>query len=301
MKILGIDVGGSSIKFVLWDELIDSIITQGKIPFQPPTLNQFFSILNTLLSNFKVDKIGIAVPGTLDLNREYSIFVPNLQDWNSVPLKFLIENEYKIETGLENDANSAAYAEYVLGSGKNTNGIVLLTLGTGVGGGVVLHGELMVGANGGGAELGHFCIDVNGFPCNCGSNGCLEQYVSIHGIKRLGELLDPHRRSLSPQEWSELADKGDSFAKFLWEKIGHYIGLGVSSYVNIFHPSKVVIGGGISNAGEKLLNPIRHTVQKRAFKSLVSDLTIEKALLGDFAGAIGISLLSIKKRGKNYE
>lgn len=296
MRILGIDVGGTNIKYVLWDSVQQKILRKASINYTPATLENFLITLDQILFEIKIKKIGIAIPGTLDLPRETVIFAPNLIDWNVVPLKGLLESKYGLSVTLENDANAAAYGEYYVGAGRSTNGIVLLTLGTGVGGGVVLHGKLMIGANGGGAELGHYCIDENGFPCNCGANGCLEQYASINGIIRLGKLYDPYQRMKTPEEWSELANNGDPFAIELWEKVGHFVGLGVSAYVNIFHPSKVLIGGGIANANEKLIIPIRNTVLRRSMKSLTTSLKIEKAELGDFAGAVGVALLATKKK-----
>lgn len=292
MICLGIDIGGTNIKVVWWDSEPRRVIDKTLIEYNPPTFSNFLKIFDKIFTEKKCDYVGIAVPGTLDLKREIVLLVPNLSDWGVVPLKQILYSKYNIRVHLENDANAAAFAEFKIGAGKDTNGIVLLTLGTGVGGGVVLNDNLLIGANGGGVELGHFCVDANGFECKCGNIGCLEQYVSKNGIIRLAYLLDSRKRVLSPLEWSELADEGEKTATQLWKIIGHYVGLAVVSYINLFHPSRIIIGGGIANAGEKLLSTIRNVAFKRAFLSLRKDLTIVPAELGNDAGAVGMALIA---------
>ncbi|MDK9700905.1 MAG: ROK family protein, partial [bacterium] len=148
------------------------------------------------------------------------------------------------------------------------------------------------GAKGGGAELGHYCIDPNGPPCNCGSNGCLEVYTGRDGIIRRGAEKHPGRANWTPLDWSNAADKGDFDALQLWHETGVYLGLALTAYVNIFHPERIILAGGIAQAGEKLFQPIRETVFHRAFRGLADGLTIVPAAIGEWAGAVGAAILA---------
>ncbi|MDK9699284.1 MAG: ROK family protein, partial [bacterium] len=202
MSILGLDLGGTRLKAIWWKTDSHTIIEQTAVDLPNTTLPVFLEAVQSLASKRTFSAIGVGIPGTLDKPRENVVFVPNLSGWGIVPLKKLLQEQYQVPVVLENDANLAALAEYQIGAGKGTCGIVLLTLGTGIGGGVVIDGNVLTGAKGGGAELGHYCIDPNGPPCNCGSNGCLEVYTGRDGIIRRGAEKHPGRANWTPLDWS---------------------------------------------------------------------------------------------------
>lgn len=242
--------------------------------------------------------IGIGSPGPLDRKTGTVISTPNL-GWRNFPLRDLVANAFGLPATLDNDANAATYGEWWLGAGRGAKVLVGLTLGTGIGGGVVFDGELYHGVADAGAEIGHMTIDSTGRKCSCGNYGCLEQYASGPAIAaRAIEGIEAGARSILPELVSELREltaqtvfeavvRGDPFAAEVMKETARFLGAGVASLINLLNPDRVVIAGGVTRAGDHLFLPLREEVRRRAFRVAVEACTILPAELGPHAGVVG--------------
>jgi glucokinase len=256
--------------------------------------------------------IGLGSPGPLNSREGIVINPPNLTGWNNVPIRRMIEEEFHRPVVLDNDANAAAFGEFWAGAGKGINALVCFTLGTGVGGGIIVDGTLLRGADDTGGELGHCTIDYDGYPCKCGNRGCLEMYVSATAIVRrtrdaiergektiVYELVDGDLDRLTSKLVHTALLKGDALAARIMHETGVFLGVGIANAVNALNPEMVVICGGVIEAGEQLFAPAREEVKKRAFEGPAKRAQIVPAILGDDAGCIGaagIALDALKKQ-----
>ena len=301
MLILGADVGATNTKTVLVDEQGEIFATMNR-----PTLARkgrdamIERLILTLKDTVKkaganmkdVAGVGIGFAGPLDPEKGIVFNPPNLPEWFNVPLRDILTQKLNVPVSLDNDANLVALGEYWKGAGRGAKSLVCLTLGTGVGGGIVLDGKILHGAGGIAGELGHVTVVRNGRRCGCGNRGCLEVYASSRGlVSRMQELLNRKKTvkydKLTPEDIGKQALSGDKLARKAIRDTGVTLGVAIASLVNILNPDVVVVGGGISKIGDLLLNPIREEVAKRAFPKAVEGLKIVKAELGDNAGAIG--------------
>jgi len=312
---IGVDLGGTNI--------VSAIVNyQGKIvsSLKTPTLAEkgreptIKRIIETIHKNIvqssvapeDIIGIGIGAPGPLDVERGIINFAPNLPGWRDVPLKKILEDEFNIKVVLENDANAAAWGERCFGVGRGVDNLVCFTLGTGIGGGIIIDGKIYHGNNYGAAELGHMTVNKDGPRCNCGNYGCLEAYSSATGIKnriknRIKEGIkskflnfdndDELLESLRLKLIFETARKGDKLTKGVVEEAISYLGIAIANIANILNPEMVVLVGGITNEGDKLLIPLRREVKKRAFYSNYKSLKIVIGKLGGNAGVLGAAAL----------
>lgn len=251
-----------------------------------------------------IDAIGIGTPGTVDSDRGIVTYSNNIP-FNNTPVVEEMHKYVKNPIYMENDANAAAFGEYVA-TGASSKNFIFITLGTGVGGGVVLDGKIFRGFNCAGAELGHFIMDIDGVPCTCGNHGCWEAYASVTAlIRQTKEAMDKNPDSLMHAIAKEegkvsgrtafVADaKGDSAAHAVVEKYIEYVAVGIASIVNIFQPEILVIGGGISKEGDKLLLPVKEIVGKLDYNKYMPKTDIRIAKLFNDAGIIGAALASRK-------
>jgi glucokinase len=243
--------------------------------------------------------IGIGSPGPLDRATGTVINTPNL-GWRNFPLRDLIANAVNLPATLDNDANCATYGEWWLGAGRNVDSLVGFTLGTGIGGGIVLNGEIFHGASDAAGEIGHMTIDANGRKCKCGNYGCLEAYASgpaialraVEGIEAGAEsllpaLVDGKLEDLTAATVYEGVVLGDPYANDVMRETAKLLGAGVASIINVLNPEMVVIAGGVTRAGEHLFAPLRAEVRRRAFKSAQEACQIVSAQLPGTAGLIG--------------
>lgn len=268
-------------------------------------------LINEVIASSEFQKsdiggIGIGVPGVLDLERGLVLFLPNLPgNWPKVPLRDTIENRVKLPTFLLNDVRSMTFAEWTYGAGRGVDTIACFAIGTGIGGGLVINGQLHLGIGGTGGELGHQIIDMNGPPCGCGSKGCLEAFASgpaiaAMGVKAvmqglttsIGDLVDYDLNRITTRVIAEAANAGDAIAQDIYATAGFYIGIAVSNVLAAVGPRKVVIGGGVAQAGDLLLEPIRRTVDERVFIMPKEQVEILPAELGPYAGLVGAALWS---------
>lgn len=291
---IGIDIGGTDTKIGLVDvhhKLIDSVCipTGADRPAEDVIRDIGGQALDLLEKNgIAMDQctgVGIGVPGTVDRKNGIVRYSNNIR-WEEVPLAEKMGYYLPIPVEIANDADCAALGETLAGAGRECSDVVMITLGTGVGGGIVLAGEIYEGKGIGGSELGHMVIVEDGEPCTCGRRGCLEAYVSATALKR-----DARRVSgldLKPEEIFELAEEGDTLIKVVVDAYIRRLGLGIVNIVNIFRPQLVLLGGGISKQGETLLAPLREIVKKECFGGEKGDVPeIEAAELGNDAGMIG--------------
>ncbi len=291
-------------------------------------VDRITTIIKELAGETKIDGVGVGIPGPLDPAKGLVYDPPNLPGWGTVPLAVMLKErlawDNDIPIVLVNDANAAALAEYKFGAGKETGPdgrsvqeLVYLTISTGIGGGVIAGGKLLLGATGMAAELGHVVIDVWGQRCSCGGRGCFEAMASGTALAREATIVVASRRPTSmaqavegqPEGMSaeivvKAAQEGDPEACVLMEREALLVGVGVVNCIHSFNPQVVVIGGGVSNADDLLFTPVRATVDERVMPAYKGTFRIEKAVLGGDSGALGAVAAVLEGRsssGQNGE
>jgi glucokinase len=247
----------------------------------------------------RIAAIGVATPGTMDLKAGLILDPPNMKPWRNVPVRKYITDEFGKPTAFQNDANAAAMGEFWIGAGQEVNSLVLFTLGTGVGGGVIVFGRVLEGETSHGGELGHIKIEMtNPRECGCGRRGCLEAYASATAVvKRAEESLARdggtsilHRRpatGLTAKDIFDAAATGDTLAAKIVDETAFYLALGAANLMHVIDPSMVVFGGGMIAAGPGFLDQIRAHVKRVAFPVPAERCLIRYAKLGPDAGFIG--------------
>jgi glucokinase len=309
MKTVGIDIGGTKIAGALVNE-VGEILRDLKVPTpanDPVALQAaVVKMVEELRSGEQVSAVGVAAAGFIDAKQSVVYYAPNLS-WRNEPLKEKLEAELGLPVVIENDANAAGWAEYRFGAGAGYHHMMMLTIGTGVGGAIVANGELFRGGFGIGAELGHMNFVPKGRLCGCGQHGCLEQYGSGTALlnsakelvasgseeaKRLKELSDS-LPELTGNEVYKAIQEGDPGALRLLTELGSNLGLAVASLVAVLDPEIVVIGGGVSAAGELLLEPIRAAyLEHLPARGFRPELKIVGAQLHNDAGVVGAADLA---------
>lgn len=308
---IGIDVGGTNVKIALVNDegniiYSNSIPTRAEMGYEY-TINNMKEAIAELLKETKSDAksiegIGFGFPGQIDYKKGIVRLAPNIPGWVNVPIADIMEKEFGIPTRVDNDVRCAALGELNYGAGIGCENLVCITVGTGIGSGLIINGKLVRGASNAAGELGHIKLDMYGGPlCGCGDRGCLEAFASgpsivamaeeyIKGGKstKYRELANP---DITPYIVSEAAKQGDPVAKRIFTIVGEYIGIGLASVVNLLNPEKIIIGGGVAAAGDLLMNPIKENLLKRAMPISGSAVEIVPAQLGNSAGVIGASLL----------
>lgn len=308
---IGIDLGGTNIAAGIVDK-DGNILAKSSVP--TPCMDDYTIIVKAMLKLSKelVEKanitfenilsVGIGCPGSIDDKNGVVSYSNNLK-MDNAPIVEEFQKYWDIPVVLENDANAAAFGEYIV-NGKNAEVFVAITLGTGVGGGVVISGKLFKGFNGAGAELGHSVIMYNGNLCTCGNRGCWETYASATAlINQTSDAMKLHPESLMhkvSKEYGEIngrvafdaAKSGDKTALEVVQNYANYVAVGLVNVVNTFQPNKIVVGGGVSNEGEYLMNPVREYVKKYDYNKHFEKVQIEAATLKNDAGIIGAALLA---------
>ncbi len=246
--------------------------------------------------------VGIGFPGPLNTKTGIVFKPPNLIGWDSVPLMSIIESELKIPVAIENDANAAALGEWWKGAGAGTGSLFCITLGTGVGGGIVIDGKVWHGASSIAGEIGHTTVIRDGLQCSCGNTGCLETYACSGGIlKRVNEALLERSNSDRLQSLTNLKQidqmiaHGNETVLGVIKETGVILGIAIASMANLLNPEMVVLFGGVTNLGEPLVGPLKKEVCSRAFKEATDCLRIELATLGDNSGVLGAARSILSK------
>jgi glucokinase len=305
---VGIDLGGTNIKSGVVDDQgrsLSSISVPTQADEGPKVgLDNLVAAGNKAVKEAGLDwdriaAVGLGSPGTMDLDLGMLLDPPNLPGWDNLPIRDLLADRLNKPVAFQNDGNAAAYGEYWAGAGRKTHSLVMFTLGTGVGGGIVIGGAILEGRHSHGGECGHIVIEaVNGRRCSCGALGHLEGYASATSlVKRTIERLestdhpsslrsiDPHR--LSSRAIATAAAGGDSMAKELMRETAHYLAVGAVSLMHTIDPDIVLFGGGMIAAGPPFLEDIRAGVRAMAFPVPAAKTRIEYAQLGGDAGFIG--------------
>lgn len=308
---IGVDVGGTNIKIALVDSegqisYSKSFPTRAEMGYEY-TINSMKEAIATLLQETNNNKdtiegIGFGFPGQIDYKKGIVRLSPNIPGWTEIPIASEIEKEFHIPTRVDNDVRCAALGELNFGAGVGCENLICITVGTGIGSGLIINGKLVRGASNAAGEIGHIKLQMNDGPlCGCGDFGCLEAFASGPAIVALAEEYIRGGKStkyreladgeITPYIVAEAAKQGDAVARRIFAKMGEYIGIGLTSVVNLLNPEKIIIGGGVADAGEILFNPIRETLLKRAMPISGSAVQIVPAKLGNTAGVIGASML----------
>jgi glucokinase len=286
---------------VLADDMRASLTAEGL----DAVLDRIVESLDASLAKAGVERgrlasVGIASPGAVDVVQGIVPNAPQLPGWQDVPLARLLEERLGLPTRLENDATAAALGEHRFGAGRGSRFMLYITVSTGVGGGIIIDGELYRGKSGAAGELGHVIIDMNGPPCGCGARGCLEALASGTAIARKGEQLaesgdSPVLARLRREEgrvtaemMERAAKMGDAASREVFREAGHYFGVALAGFVNVFDPEVIVIGGGVAKAGDLLLEQARVTMESLAMKQPLKGVRLAVSELGDFAGTFGM-------------
>ena len=253
---------------------------------------------------------GIAVPGPLNVSTGVVYAAPHVKAWRSFPLRRHLERRLGRRVVLENDANAWALGEYWRGAARGCKNVVLLTLGTGIGGGLVVDGKLVHGRTGMAAELGHVGVEADGMPCDCGSRGCLEAYASASGLRGLltrrlrseesslpAKYLD-REGAFSARALTREARRGDPIAREMFDLAGRHLGVALASFINTFNPELIVIGGGVAAALPLMRRTMMREVKARAFAEAVRQTRIVKAALGSKGGVVGAAFAAITDESK---
>ena len=319
MKYIGIDVGGTNLKAGLVDESGLILATHSMKVAQVDDPDSLAWTLVALTQDLcraagvpldQVTSVGVGVPGTVEIRSGTILYTCNLPLKN-VPLRKLFHRYLSVPLYIENDANCAALAEYFVGAGRGSKRFITITLGTGIGGGIVHNGKICHGANGMAGEVGHMSIVYQGEPCPCGRRGCWERYASAQALKRmtsaalaahpdsiLGAVVAENGGHVSGRSAFDAMRRGDPVGKQVCEQYIDYLAAGVINLVNIFQPDTLAIGGGVSNEDDAyLLQPLRRRVERESLPCSRDRMTkIVKAELGNRAGIIGAAFLGKNKR-----
>ncbi len=290
-QFIGVDLGGTTInvgKFTKDGSLVAKQSISTPYPSLPGALTiAICEVIKSIDPIHEAEFVGIGLPGPMDRNGRIARVCINLPGWRDVPLADWLESRLERKVTLANDGNCALLGELWKGAAKGFEDVLLLTLGTGVGGAVIIGGKLFTGHRGAASEPGLITIDPEGPICNSGNNGSLEQFVSIEGLRLLSDL--------DPEDLNKRAALGDQDALKIWEKYGQRLGIGISSLVYLFTPELVLIGGGLSAAASHFLPSVRKEVESRVNEVSREGLLISKCSLGNNAGCIGAARLAIER------
>jgi len=302
--IVGVDLGGSKINAILADSR-GNILRQGlkdTLAQEGPdeVIKRVIRCVKQVASGTDIAGIGIGAAGACDVATGVITLSPNLPGWHNIPLKDILQREFDLPIYLENDATVAALGEHYFGGAVDVANLIYLCVGTGIGGGIMIDGQLYHGASGSAGEIGHMTIDINGPRCSCGNIGCWETFASGTALAReavkqikagaktsILNFADGDPKKVSAQRVFLAAQEGDPLANELISQTASYLGVGLVNIVNIFNPQLILIGGGLSRMGRLLLEPASKVVRDRAYELPAAAVRIELARLGADAEALG--------------
>lgn len=299
----GFDLGGTQLKYGLITDTGHQVYHGKKN--SPSKITDLILLIEKIYKDlmeeakFPIAAVGFGFPGVLD-QKELKIHQsPNYPDIDHFDLVPALSRFLQIPFTINNDANMAAFGEYKTGAGQGVHSMVFLTIGTGLGTGLILEGKIWQGVCGFGGELGHAVVNSNGAPCNCGSRGCLETEVSAPKIVKNYHSLNPVSNITDAVQVHEKALAGETAAREAFAMAGRYLGIGLSIAINLLNPEKILLGGGVIKSGDFLIKSAIQEAQKRSFKAGFDCCSIERATLGNNAGFIG-SAFYAKENGKRH-
>jgi glucokinase len=317
--IIGFDLGGTNMHFGLLSvsgELIaagssETLAEQGP----EAAMDRAAAAIRALVKEAGIDAsallgVGLGSPGPLDLRAGKILETPNLKGWSGFALSGELGRRLGCPVYLDNDANAAALGEYWLGAGRGCTCLIYFTLGTGIGGGIVLEGRVWRGPDGTGGELGHMTIFPDGLECGCGNFGCLEAHANAAAIERFARQAAAHYpdsrlaarqeagERLTPKVVNECAQAGDGPAIGVLEQVGRALGIASASYTNIFNPDKIVFSGGITAAAKFILPVVEREIRLRVFPVMANRVKVQVSELGPNAGVIGAAAVLLELTGR---
>jgi glucokinase len=318
---VGVDLGGTNIVFAVTD-----LKAKALCKLKMPTLAQEGSaavigriakgveevLVRSKVRSSQIQCLGIGSPGPLNARTGVVYDMPNLPGFHNLPLRDLVQGKTGFKSFLENDAKAAALGEKWAGAARGVENMIMLTLGTGIGGAILLKHELYAGADNSAGEFGHMVIDPDGPLCGCGRRGCLERYASATALvatarqalsggtpSLLRKLSGGRPEAVTSLMVHQAVKRGDKLAKKLWAELVDRLGTGIANLINIFNPDCVVLGGGLMLADHDLLLPLRANVRSKAFAQPARRAKIIAAKLGEDAGVIGAAAVGISRSGKD--
>lgn len=307
---IGVDLGGTNIK-------IGIVSDKGKLIKKTSLKTEAESGPKKVISNiqkgieellnknkYKIQGIGVGCPGVVSIKKGLVENAPNLPGWKNISLGPILKNKFGYKIHLENDANAAAIGELIFGAGKKLDSFIMVTLGTGVGGGIVFNKKIFRGEYGAAGEIGHISIDINGPQCNCGSNGCIEAYAGNSYLKeqirnelhnypdsKVWRLIENDLQKVSPRIIQTASEKKDAYAKLVIERMGKQLGAALATLSNLLDISTFIIGGGVAGFGKPLFDSTRSTISHRVLLPLRQRVLVIPAKLQNEAGIKGASSL----------
>ena len=316
---VGVDIGGGSVKLglvslngrVLLRETFATKSIHGRAAFLDVLAAHVADVLAQAgRIGVRVRGVGVGAPGPIDVDRGFVYFFPNIPGWKDTPLKQWLEKRFKLPVWVDNDANAMTLAEARFGAGRGSRNVIVLTLGTGVGGGLVINGQLFHGPAYSAAEIGHLVINENGPRCACGNRGCIETYVGsghfVREVRRrlkrggtsvLKKWMVKDKKEMTPLLVARAARRGDAFSKKVWRTTAGHLATALAGLVNIFNPERVILGGGIAQNGAVLFRPLVRELRKKAFPIAARSARVVPAALGLDSGLIGAAALVFEKQG----
>jgi len=302
---IAIDIGASRMRAASYTEKSTEPILYNQISTRSegiPIEDRLVTLIESVWpEDYEIKALAAACPGPMDPINGIIISPPNIPEWRYYPLQEFLETTFSLPVALNNDANLAAYGEWSFGAGKGCSDLIYMTISTGIGAGIILNNKLLVGSGGFGAEIGHTTIDYDGPECSCGQKGHLEAIASGPSIVRwvkaqlADESLKEHfpEGELTAKLVSDAAESGNELALAAYSRAGKYIGLAIADLLHIFNVPRIIIGGGVSRAGEILFDPIRKSVSEYVISDIfLENLQILPAALGDDSGLMGALVLS---------
>jgi glucokinase len=308
--VLAVDLGGTNLR-------VAAVTADGKIrsrvKCETPRSERADDIVRAMVEaanecrnaekGNKVIAIAAAFPGTTSVERGMIMKAPNLPALDGFRMAAVLETDLGICAIIENDANAAAVGENKFGASRGFASAIMITLGTGVGGGIIIDGKILRGIDGTAGEIGHICVEPRGAPCGCGSRGCVEQYASASAIVRLvNELKNQYansnlkdRKEISSLDVYEAGKAGDELALEVFRQMGFYLGIATADLLNILNPEAIVIGGGAAAGWDLFMPHVDVQIRKSAYRENVERVKILRAELGDDAGIIGAAYLAFEK------
>jgi glucokinase len=305
--VVGIDLGGTKIAAALFDSK-GTLLNRERMETAgartaKEVVQRMLAMVHTVSEGYLLSGVGLASPGAVNSRDGIVLHGTNLPEWENVPLKKWMEEDLGAEVQVVNDANAAAWGEYVRGAGKGSENMVYVTFSTGIGAGIVLDGKLLLGTSSFAGELGHNIIDPNGPECICGNRGCWEMFASGTAIRdtalqfmqdrpsTISDLIESGTEAISAKHVFEAAKQGDPVAVEVIDRTIHYMALGIANAVHTFNPDRIVIGGGVSKVGNELFDALRARTEELVMKPYRGTFDIVSAKLKDDVGLIGAAAL----------
>ncbi|MBN1445846.1 MAG: ROK family protein [Candidatus Omnitrophica bacterium] len=313
-KAVGVDLGGTYIKAGLTDDK-GNVLKKEQFPTmaeknsRDAVLRQIEKAIDFAIKGCadEIAGIGIGTPGVVD-DKGVVFAAPNLPEWNNLPLKKIIADKYRLPVVVENDVNTITWGEFLFGAGKGYSTIICITLGTGLGGGIVKDKKLMRGGKYSAVEIGHITIDYKGPRCKCGNYGCIERFVgrdyiverAVNAIKNgkktaISELVNGKLEDITPKIISDAYKQGDKVATEIWIDVGVCLGALFAGLVNLINPELIIIGGGVSQRAEIMFETVEATIKQRAMKILAENVRVVPAGLGANTGVVSAGALVFQK------